>query len=104
MKFHKSISNELSIILQRDLQQYRKEITMTTDEYKELCKWVQDDNSPYSNGWDIATDEGTPMDYISAKRIVESEIPTAAVYDTQNDTPVYIVQHEHDAANLAVPF
>lgn len=73
MKFQKGISTELCAMLQRDLQQYTKEVAMTDDEYHDLCQWVQDGNSPYNNGWDIATDNGTPMDFVSAKRIVECE-------------------------------
>jgi len=57
--------------------QYIKEVSITDNEYKELCQWVQSGNSPYNNGWDIATDAGTPMDYIKAKRIVESQIDSA---------------------------
>ena len=46
---------------------------MDDKEFTELCQWVQSGHSPYDNGWGIATDAGTPMDYISAKRIVECE-------------------------------
>ena len=73
MKFQKGISKELCVMLQHDLQQYTKEVAMSEDEYQDLCQWVQAGNSPYNNGWDITTDAGTPMDYISAKRIVECE-------------------------------
>lgn len=65
------------------------EITMTAEEYQKLCKWVQDGNSPYSNGWDIATDEGVQMDYISAKRVVESEVPTVACLPTHKTILLY---------------
>lgn len=74
MKFQNGISEELGAMLLQDLQRYIKEVAMTDNEYKELCQWVQSGNSPYNNGWDIATDAGTPMDYINAKRIVESQI------------------------------
>lgn len=77
MKFQNGISKELGAMLLQDLQRYIKEVAMTDNEYQELCQWVQSGNSPYNNGWDIATDAGTPMDYINAKRIVESQRDSA---------------------------
>lgn len=79
MKFQKDVAKELCIMLQHDLQQYTKEVNMTEYEYKEVCKWVQAGNSPYMNAWDIATDAGTPMDYIAAKRVVEDEMSSSEV-------------------------
>lgn len=73
MKFQKGISKEHCVMLQHDLQQYTKEVAMSKEEYQDLCQWVQAGNSPYNNGWDLATDAGTPMDYISAKRIIECD-------------------------------
>lgn len=77
MNFQKGISKELRTKLLQDLQRYIKEVAMTGNEYEDLCQWVQSGNSPYNNGWDIATDAGSPMDYINAKRIVESQIDSA---------------------------
>lgn len=77
MNFQKGISKELRTMLLQDLQRYIKEVAMTGNEYEDLCQWVQSGNSPYNNGWDIATDAGSPMDYINAKRIVESQIDSA---------------------------
>ena len=77
MNFQKGISKELRTKLLQDLQRYIKEVAMTSNEYEDLCQWVQSGNSPYNNGWDIATDAGSPMDYINAKRIVESQIDSA---------------------------
>ena len=77
MKFQNGISEELGAMLLQDLQRYIKEVAMTGNEYEDLCQWVQSGNSPYNNGWDIATDAGSPMDYINAKRIVESQIDSA---------------------------
>lgn len=106
MKFHKSVSKDLRTLLSKDLQRYVKEIQMTDAEYRELCEWVQDGNSPYDNGWYIATDAGTPMDYISAKRLVEGGRCVNAGYDTINDEPIFLVQDDdtESAADEEVPF
>ena len=95
MKFHNSVSKDLCILLREDLRRYVKEIQMTDLEYQELCEWVQAGNSPYDNGWYIATDAGTPMDYISAKRCLESEGCVIAGYDTVNDEPIFFI-HDDD--------
>ena len=94
MKFHNSVCKDLRTLLRKDLQRYIEEIEMTDAEYRELCEWVQDGNSPYDNGWYMATDAGTPMDYISAKRFVESEGCIIAGYDTVNDEPIFFIQDD----------
>lgn len=98
MKFHNNVSRELRSLLKDTLQQYIKEVQMTDAERQELYQWVQAGNSPYDNGWNIATDAGTPMDYISAKRIVESGSELIVAYDTDNDEPIFLVQ-EYDTDN-----
>ena len=95
MKFHKSVSKDLRTLLSKGLQRYVKEVRMTDTEYRELCEWVQAGNSPYDNSWYIATDTGTPMDYISAKRFVESEGCVIAGYDTVNDEPIFFIQDDN---------
>lgn len=95
MKFRKSVSKDLRTLLSKSLQRYVKEVRMTDTEYRELCEWVQAGNSPYDNSWYIATDAGTPMDYISAKRFVESEGCVIAGYDTVNDEPIFFIQDDN---------
>ena len=106
MKFHNSVSPELRSLLRDDLQRYIKEVQMTDMERQELCQWVQAGNSPYDNGWNIATDAGTPMDYINAKRIVESGQKFIATYDTVNDEPIFFVQEDgaDDSSDKDLPF
>lgn len=95
MKFHNSVSKDLRILLREDLQRYVKGIQMTDAEYRELCEWVQAGNSPYDNDWYMATDAGTPIDYISAKRFVESEGCVIAGYDTVNEEPIFFIQDDN---------
>ena len=106
MKFHNNVSRELRSLLRDDLQQYITEVQMTDAERQELFQWIQAGNSPYDNGWNIATDAGTPMDYISAKRIVESGTEPIAAYDTVNDEPFFLAQDgdTDDSSDEELPF
>lgn len=106
MKFHNNISQQMRSLLRNDLQRYIQEVQMTDTERQELCQWVQAGNSPYDNGWNIATDAGIPMDYVSAKRIVESGIELIAAYDTVNDEPIFLEKDDDtdDCADEELPF
>ena len=48
----------------------------------------------------MATDAGTPMDYISAKRFVESEGCVIAGYDTVNNEPIFFIQDDNTDEEL----
>lgn len=89
MRFQKKVPREIRTTLSNDLQQYVKEVSMNAREYSELRKWVQSGRSPYDNGWYIATDAGTPMDFVNALRIVENGENAVASFDTQNDEPIF---------------
>lgn len=106
MKFHNSVSEELRSLLRDDLQRYIKEVQITDMERQELFQWVQAGNSPYDNGWNIADDAGIPMDYVSAKRIVESGIELVAAYDTVNDEPTFLEKDDDtdECADEELPF
>lgn len=106
MKFHSGISKEARLMLTNDLQRYAKEVEMSKSEYEELCQWVQAGHSPYDNGWYMVTDWGAPMDYISAKRIVESGMDLMVAYDAANDEPVFYVQKDDSEATVGdeLPF
>ena len=83
MKFHNKVSKERRIMLTYDLNRYIAEVKMSDCEYEELCQWVQAGNSPYDNGWNIATEAGTPMDYINARRTVYSAIDNLGAVPVQ---------------------
>lgn len=101
-----NVKNITPLMLTNDLQRYMQEVKIGKSEYKELCQWVQAGHSPYDNAWDIATDWGTPIDYISAKRIVERGIGLIAAYDIVNDEPIFLVQNDDtdDCADEELPF
>ena len=106
MKFHNSVSEGLRSLLRDDLQRYIKEVQITGMERQELFQWVQAGNSPYDNGWNIADDAGTPMDYIGAKRVVESGQEFFAAYDPVNDEPIFLIQEDctDNSSDEGLPF
>ena len=68
MRFRKNVPAEHREFLQEQLKQYKKEITMSKDELRELEKWVASGRSPYDNGDYIYSENGCPMDFVSAMR------------------------------------
>ena len=59
---------------QRDMRSYLKQFPDATSEEQEALRdWVKAGNSPYDNGWYIATESGGPMDFINALRFLETE-------------------------------
>ena len=58
MRFRKNVPAEHREFLQEQLKQYKKEITMSKDELRELEKWVASGRSPYDNGDYIYSENG----------------------------------------------
>jgi hypothetical protein len=44
---------------------------LTPDERKALHKWIADGNSVYDNAWGIASEDGNPLGFIEAFRLVD---------------------------------
>ena len=97
MKFHNSVFKDLRILLREDLQRYVKETQMTDAEYRELCEWVQAGNSPYDNGWYIATDAGTL--YIPLAEVIDFEKEKARLTAEQKKNDSEIERIEKKLAN-----
>lgn len=74
MRFHKNVPRENRELLTEQLRQYEKEMRMTSDERKELHKWVASGRSPYDNGDYICTDGGYPLDFVSALRFEKEQM------------------------------
>lgn len=107
MRFHKNVPQENREILTEQLKKYEKEMTMTSEERRELHKWVAKGRSPYDNGDFIYGENGWPMDFVSALRFVDDQLEWFASlseeeqeallhnnepqYDTQMDAPVFCV-------------
>lgn len=73
MRFHKKVSIEKRERLLQQLRKYEKEVTMTTEERRELRKWVARGESPYDNGNNIHGENGWPMDFVNAMRFVSDQ-------------------------------
>jgi hypothetical protein len=61
--------------LKREATQYKTTMDMSQMERQCLDDWVKDGNSVYDNPWCIADEQGRPMDYISAIRVVDDLKP-----------------------------
>jgi len=56
--------------IKREATEFMKTIDMTPEERQDLLAWIRGGNSVYDNPWYMASEEGHPMDYISAVREV----------------------------------
>ena len=104
MRFYKNVPQENREFLTEQLKKYEKEMAMTSDERKELHKWVASGRSPYDNGDYICGENGWPMDFVSAMRFVNEQLEwfeslseeekealihkNEPQYDTHSDEPV----------------
>lgn len=103
MKFYKNVSPEAQKILTKQLKQYEREVKMNSKERQELHEWVAEGNSPYDNGNLIYVENGWPLDFITAMRLLNKHrdcfenltkeeqddfLANAMVYDTVVDGPV----------------
>ncbi|MBR2048855.1 MAG: hypothetical protein IJ960_09705 [Oscillospiraceae bacterium] len=95
MRFHRNISAELRNILSAQLQDYEKATDMCIEERRELRQWVLAGHSPYDNGWYLCNEDGCPLDFIHALRIVEDEAAMKEctyAYDTAPSEPMILVR------------
>lgn len=104
MRFYKNVPQENREFLKEQLKKYEKEMAMTSDERKELHKWVAKGRSPYDNGDYICGENGWTMDFISAMRFVNEQLEwfkslseeekevllhkNEPQYDTHSDEPI----------------
>jgi hypothetical protein len=66
MRFHKNVSIEKRECLKIELNDYEQKTIMTTEEHRELNKWVAASNSVHSNPDNIYGENGYTMDFIEA--------------------------------------
>lgn len=105
MRFHKKVPQGNREVLTAQLKKYEKEMAMTSEERRELHKWVAAGHSPYDNGNFIYSENGWPMDFVNALRFEQEQIEWfeslseeeqqellsgATAYDTEADEPVLI--------------
>ena len=62
---------EIRNALRRELKQYEASVgDLAPDERKALHQWVADGNSVYENAFWLAGEDGNPLCYIAAMRLV----------------------------------
>jgi len=62
---------EIRNALRRELKQYEASVgDLSPDERKALHQWVADGNSVYENAFWLAGEDGNPLCYIAAMRLV----------------------------------
>ena len=67
----RDLTKEHKISLLKELKEYTATIEdLTDEELNDLCEWVADGNSVYDNPCYISEDNGKPMNYIEAVRIM----------------------------------
>ncbi len=74
MRFYKNVPQENRDVLSAQLKQYEKEMAMTSEERRELHKWVASGRSPYDNGDYICGENGWPLDFVSALRFEKEQM------------------------------
>ena len=116
MRFHKKVPQENRELLTEQLKQYEKDMQMTSEGRQEVYKWVASGRSPYDNGDYIYTDNGCPLDFVSAMRFEEEQIEwfqnlseeeknalssqNTPQYDTLQDDIVFLASTFADELNL----
>jgi len=91
----------------REMRRYLKNFPdATPEEKRDLGSWVRSGHSPYENGDFIATESGGPMDFINARRFLESEyqeyLKDPEKYRGSPDTGRHIP--EDPDSNCDIPF
>ena len=119
MRFHKNVPLEHREFLTEQLKKYEKEMTMTSEERKELHKWVASGRSPYDNGDYIYGENGWPMDFVSALRFEADQMEWFASlseeekqalqgksqqYDTELDEPISMFAGIFEEGAVYLPF
>ena len=109
MRFSKKITAARKEYLANLLRQYEERTPMNSEERAELRQWVMDGNSPYDNGWNHCDEDGRPLDFVSAIRIVQDEtVMSNAIYAyaTDRDEPAILVSVTDfvDIASTDMPF
>lgn len=94
MRFHKNVLEENREFLREMLKKYEKETTMTSDERRELHKWVASGRSPYENGDFIYGENGWLMDFVNAERFVKEQLKW---FQSLSEEEKQALLHENDA-------
>jgi len=68
----KETKKELKNMLRKELKEYEATIGVLSDEERnDLHEWVANGNSVHDNPGAVSGENGLPMDYINARRLIE---------------------------------
>lgn len=73
IQFLPCTDTQLQQILRNDLAAYESRFDLSGEERRSLYEWVSEGNAVCDNPWNMANENGTPMDYVTAMRTI-SEI------------------------------
>lgn len=73
IQFLPCTDTQLQQILRNDLATYESRFALSDDERRSLYEWVSEGNAVCDNPWNMANENGMPMDYVTAIRTI-SEI------------------------------
>ena len=70
IQFIPGIDAQLQKILKNDLAAYESRFDLTDEERRSLYEWVSEGNAVCDNPWYMASENGAPMDFVTAMRTV----------------------------------
>ena len=70
IQFIPGIDTQLQQILRNDLAAYESRFDLSDEERCSLYEWVSEGNAACDNPWYMASENGAPMDYVTAMRTV----------------------------------
>ena len=71
LRFRAAVPAHVQEFLRDEYRAYLDKMTLTDAERADLCKWVAQGNSPYSNPGRIADESGREMDFVTGMRTLE---------------------------------
>ena len=72
IQFIPGIDTRLQQILRKDLAAYESRFNLTDGECRSLYEWVSEGNAVCDNPWYMASENGAPMDFVTAMRTVSA--------------------------------
>ncbi len=72
IRFIPGIDAQLQQILRNDLAVYESSFDLTDEERRSLYEWVSEGNAVCNNPWYMASENGAPMDFVTAMRTVSA--------------------------------
>ena len=72
IQFIPCIDAQLQQVLRNDLAVYESSFDLTDEERRSLYEWASEGNAVCDNPWYMASENGAPMDFVTAMRTVSA--------------------------------